>query len=54
LEPLIDSDDWQLRYRVCIALAQLGTEAARPGLTRLAQDPQEQVAAHARTALASL
>ena len=54
LEPLIDSDDWQLRYRVCIALSKLGTEAARPGLTRLAQDPQEQVAVHARAALGSL
>ncbi|MEN9204108.1 MAG: HEAT repeat domain-containing protein [Thermostichus sp. DG_1_6_bins_120] len=54
LEPLIDSGDWQLRYRVCIALAKLGTEAARPGLMRLAQDPQEQVAVHARNALGSL
>ncbi|MFS8801111.1 HEAT repeat domain-containing protein [Synechococcus sp. R6-5] len=54
LDPLIDSDDWQLRYRVCIALAKLGTEAARAGLTRLAQDSQEQVAVHARAALGSL
>ncbi|MEN9224913.1 MAG: HEAT repeat domain-containing protein [Thermostichus sp. HHBFW_bins_43] len=54
LDPLIDSDDWQLRYRICISLARLGTEAARPGLTRLAQDPQEQVAVHARNALGSL
>ncbi len=54
LEPLIASDDWQLRYRVCIALSQLGTEAAHPGLARLAQDSQEQVAACARAALASL
>jgi HEAT repeat protein len=54
LDPLIDSDDWQLRYRVCIALAKLGTEAARAGLIRLAQDSQEQVAVHARAALGSL
>ncbi len=54
LDPFIDSDDWQLRYRICIALGRLGTEAARPGLTRLAQDPQEQVAVHARAALGSL
>jgi len=54
LEPLIASEDWQLRYRVCIALSKLGTEAAQAGLARLAQDPQEQVAACARAALASL
>lgn len=54
LETQLDSEDWQMRYRVTLALARIGGEITRPGLTKLAQDPVEQVATQAQHALAAL
>ncbi len=54
LEPLISAEDWQLRYRIGLALENIGGEAVRPGLVRLSQDPVEQVASQAQAALKHL
>jgi HEAT repeat protein len=54
LEPLVTSEDWQLRYRVGMALQRIGGEASRAGLLQLAQDPFEQVATLAKDALQQL
>ncbi|MDX2273428.1 MAG: HEAT repeat domain-containing protein [Cyanobacteriota bacterium] len=54
LEKFIGADDWQLRYRIGLALARIGGEQVRPGLQRLAADPMEQVANQARASLEKL
>lgn len=54
LETCLDHEDWQMRYRVTLALARIGGEGTRHGLTQLALDPIEQVATQAQQALAAL
>ncbi|MER3434814.1 MAG: phycocyanin alpha phycocyanobilin lyase [Leptolyngbya sp. ERB_1_1] len=53
LTPYATNPDWQIRYRVVQALAQLNTPEARSTLQTLTQDEAEQVAEQARQVLAA-
>ncbi|MDR9401994.1 MAG: HEAT repeat domain-containing protein [Halothece sp. Uz-M2-17] len=51
LEPFVTDEDWQARSRLVQALRHLGGDQAQDLLQQLAQDPVEQVAEEAKTAL---
>lgn len=51
LLPFIDNSDWQVRYRLVQAFSQLGVAQAKAALQKLSQDPHEQVAGAATSAL---
>ncbi len=48
LVPYASNEDWQVRYRVLLALKRLGGSLAQETLQQLAQDPVEQVAQEAQ------
>ncbi|MBL1175402.1 phycobilisome degradation protein NblB [Pantanalinema sp. GBBB05] len=51
LVPLVDTPDWQIRYRVAQALSRFNTPEARSALETLANDRNEQIAREAQSAL---
>lgn len=53
LLPFATHHDWQIRYRLAQALGHLGGAEVRETLTKLAEDPHEQVAQEARRNLES-
>lgn len=51
LAPQVESEDWQIRYRLAQALSRLKTPESREILEKLAQDSAEQVAEEAKAGL---
>jgi carbon monoxide dehydrogenase subunit G len=51
LIPLADDPDWQIRHRVSQSLAQIGGDAVKVVLEKLANDPMPQVAEATRSHL---
>ncbi|HEY9615869.1 MAG TPA: HEAT repeat domain-containing protein [Microcoleaceae cyanobacterium] len=51
LVPLVDTPDWQIRYRVAQALSRFETPESRSALQTLANDRNEQIAREAQAAL---
>jgi HEAT repeat protein len=53
LAPLAEDEDWQVRYRLVLALGQLAHPDRQSLLQKLAQDSAEQVAVTAQELLAA-
>jgi HEAT repeat protein len=47
--PFLEDEDWQIRFRLAIALGQFSQPEAQEALRKLAQDPFEQVAGTAKS-----
>jgi HEAT repeat protein len=47
--PFLEDEDWQVRFRLAIALSKFPQPEAQAALSQLAQDPFEQVAETAKS-----